>query len=152
MKHNREWDSVGVKNRENLPLRHCCCTKCTWVVWEVLTFGNRLRSTHDREFHIVNVCRSTGKDKFKIVFFDQVRSGLIINLYTKLLYKIGHYTIGLGHIVCNCMNYKPIADPAPDTFFMETTFFFVSSKIMVLEFTLCHWYSLVYILAYTSGI
>ena len=41
----------------------CCCLLCnhcsnrTWVVEEILAFGNRLRSTHCREFHYLKLCR-----------------------------------------------------------------------------------------------
>ena len=41
----------------------CCCLPCkhcsnwTWVVEEILAYGNRLRSTHCREFHYLKLCR-----------------------------------------------------------------------------------------------
>ena len=41
----------------------CCCLPCnhcsnwTWLVEEVLAFGNRLRYTHCREFHYMKPCR-----------------------------------------------------------------------------------------------
>ena len=46
-----------------LPWLHVCCLPCnhcsnwTWVVEEILAFGNRLRSTYCREFNYLKLCR-----------------------------------------------------------------------------------------------
>ena len=43
----------------------CCCLLCdhcsnwTWVAEEILAFGNRLRSTHCRQFNYLKLCRPT---------------------------------------------------------------------------------------------
>ena len=45
-------------------LKKCCrclpcdhCSNWTWVVEEILAYGDRLRSTHCREFHYMKLCR-----------------------------------------------------------------------------------------------
>ena len=45
------------------PYHYCCCLPCnhcsylTWVVEEILAFGNRPRSTHCREFNYLNYAK-----------------------------------------------------------------------------------------------
>ena len=55
----RNWAGDTYKAQEC-----CCCLPCnhcrrswTWVVEEILAFGNRLRSTHCREFNYLKLCR-----------------------------------------------------------------------------------------------
>ena len=50
-----------------IQVHNCCCCCCrlpsnhcrnwAWVVEEILAYGNRLRSTHCREFHYLKQCR-----------------------------------------------------------------------------------------------
>ena len=67
---NWEWESFRfITKREDKSFQKkyldgcCCCLPCnhfsnwTWVVGEILAYGNRLRSTHCREFPYLKLCR-----------------------------------------------------------------------------------------------